>query len=408
MTPLQRLPRLLAVIGPGLIVMLADIEAGSVITLAQSGAQWGYRLLFLQILLIPLMFMVQELTVRLGLCTGKGYAELVKQRYGQKIAMAATAVLLLSCFGALITEMSGLVGAGSLFGIPAWQTLTLLVTLIIGMVVSGSYKVIERMAVAIGLFTVAFIVMAVKARPDAAQIAQEIWRVPFSDHDYLYLVAANLGTSIMPWTIFYQQSALINKGLNSGQLRAARIETMFGAILCQILSAAVLIASAASLSAHHRAKGLDNIAQIGEAFGNLIGPTWGKAVFAIGLSGGALVATLVVCLSAAWAIGEAMGVRHSLEQHPLEAPWFYGPFAALLIAGALLVGSGVNLIHLSIALAVLNALLLPFVLLLLFLLARRALPDEHRLKGFYALLVGTALGLTAALGLYAGIIGSLG
>jgi Mn2+/Fe2+ NRAMP family transporter len=399
-TPLQRLPRLLAVIGPGLIVMLADIEAGSVITLAQSGAQWGYRLLFMQILLIPLMFMAQELTVRLGLCTGKGYAELIKQQYGQTVALAATAVLLLSCFGALITEMSGLVGAGSLFGIPPWQTLTLLVTLIIGMVVSGSYKVIERMAVAIGLFTVAFVVMAVKAHPDAGEIAQEIWRLPFGDHDYLYLVAANLGTSIMPWTIFYQQSALINKGLNSGQLRAARIETMLGAILCQTLSAAVLIASASSLGAHHRGKGLDNIAQIGEAFGTLIGPTWGKAVFAIGLSGGALVATIVVCLSAAWAMGESMGVRHSLEQHPLDAPWFYGPFAALLIAGALLVGSGVNLIHLSIAVAVLNALLLPSVLLLLFLLARR--------KGFYALLVGAGLGLTAALGLYAGIIGSLG
>lgn len=387
--------------------MLADIEAGSVVTLAQSGAQWGYRLLFMQVLLVPLMFMAQELTVRLGLCTGKGYAELVSERYGRGIAMAATAVLLVSCFGALVTEMSGLVGAGSLFGIAPWETLSLVVALVIGMVVSGSYLVIERIAVAIGLFTVAFIVMAVKARPNAGEIAHEIWRIPFTDHAYLYLVAANLGTSIMPWTIFYQQSALINKGLNSAQLRAARIETMLGAILCQILSAAVLIASASTLSAHHHDNGLDNIAQIGEAFGTLIGP-WGKAVFAIGLSGGALVATIVVCLSAAWAMGEAMGVRHSLERHPLEAPWFYGPFAALLIVGGLLVGSGVNLIRLSIAVAVLNAILLPSMLLLLFLLARRALPEEYRLKGFYALLVGTGLGLTAALGLYAGIVGSLG
>jgi Mn2+/Fe2+ NRAMP family transporter len=303
--------------------------------------------------------------------------------------------------------MSGLVGAGSLFGMAPWKTLTLVVALIIGMVVSGSYLLIERIAVAIGLFTVAFIVMAIKARPNTGEIAHEIWRIPFTDHAYLYLVAANLGTSIMPWTIFYQQSALINKGLNSGQLRAARIETLLGAILCQILSAAVLIASASSLRAHHHDKGLDNIAQIGEAFGTLIGP-WGKAVFAIGLSGGALVATIVVCLSAAWAMGEAMGVRHSLEQHPLEAPWFYGPFAALLIVGGLLVGSGVNLIRLSIGVAVLNALLLPSMLLLLFLLARRALPEEHRLKGFYALLVGAGLGLTALLGLYAGTVGSLG
>ena len=406
--PRRRLARLLAVVGPGLVVMLADIEAGSVITLAQSGAQWGYRLLLLQVLLIPLMFMTQELTVRLGLCTGKGCGELIRQRYGPAVAMAATAVLLVSCFGALITEMSGLVGAGSLFGIPPWQTLVLLVALIFGMVLTGSYRAVERVVVAIGLFCVAFIVMAIKARPDGERIVQEIWQLPIGDHEFLYLVAANIGTSIMPWTIFYQQSALINKGLNSGQLRAARLETMLGAILCQILSAAVLIASASTLYTHRHGAGLDNIAQIGEAFGTLIGPTWGRAVFAIGLSGGALVATIVVCLTAAWAMSEAMGLRHSLEQHPLEAPWFYGPFAALLIAGALLTGSGVNLIHLSIAVGVVNALLLPLVFLMLFLLARRELPQEHRLKGGYALLVGAGFVLTAALGLYAGIAGSVG
>jgi Mn2+/Fe2+ NRAMP family transporter len=276
------------------------------------------------------------------------------------------------------------------------------------MVLTGSYRAVERVVVAIGLFCVAFIVMAVKARPNGERIVQEIWQLPILDHDFLYLVAANIGTSIMPWTIFYQQSALINKGLNSGQLRAARLETMLGAILCQILSAAVLIASAATLNTHRHDAGFDNIAQIGEAFGTLIGPTWGRAVFAIGLSGGALVATIVVCLTAAWAMSEAMGMRHSLERHPLEAPWFYGPFAALLIAGALLTGSGVNLIHLSIAVGVVNALLLPLVFLMLFLLARRELPEEHRLRGGYALLVGAGFVLTAALGLYAGIAGLVG
>jgi len=406
--PRRRLARLLAVVGPGLVVMLADIEAGSVITLAQSGAQWGFRLLLLQIVLIPLMFMTQELTVRLGLSTGKGYGELVRQHFGAAVTVLTTAALLLSCFGALITEMSGLVGAGSLFGVPPWQTLTALVVMILGMVLTGSYHAVERVVVAIGLFCVAFIVMAVKAHPDGGRIMQEIWQAPVRDRDFLYLVAANIGTSIMPWMVFYQQSALINKGLNSGQLRAARIETMVGAILCQTLSVAVLVASASSLGGYRHAGGLDNIAQIGEAFGVLIGPTWGEAVFAIGLSGGALVATIVVCLTAAWAMGEAVGVRHSLEQHPLEAPWFYGPFAALLIAGALLTDSGVNLIHLSIAVGVANALLLPLVLLLLFLLARRVPPEDQRLKGFYALFVGIGLAMTAAIGLYAGIAGSLG
>lgn len=404
----QRLTRLFAVMGPGLVVMLADTEAGSVVTAAQSGAQWGYRLLSLQLLLVPLMFMAQELTVRLGLCTGKGYVELVRQRFGQAVAILSAAVLLLSCFGTLVTEMSGLVGAGSLFGVPGWQILVALVVMILGMVLTGSYHSVERVTIAIGLFGLAFLVMAVKAHPNGRQILHDMTQMPLTDHDYLYLVAANLGTSVMPWTLFYQQSALIDKGLNTGRLRLARVDTLVGTVLCQVLTSAVLIAAAATLGAHEQGGNLDNIAQIGDAFGTLIGPSWGKAVFAIGLSGGALVATIVVCLTAVLALGEAMGVRHSLEQHPLDAPWFYGPFAVLLIVGAVLVASGVNLIRLSIAVGVVNAILIPVMLLLLFLLARSALPAAHQLRGGYALAVGVIFVLTSTLGLYAGIAGSLG
>ncbi len=407
MVPSRQLVRLLATVGPGLVAMLASMEAGSVITLAQSGAQWGYRLVFLQVLLIPVMFMAQELTVRLGLSTGKGYGELVRERYGKPIAMLAATTLLLSCFGALITEMSGLAGAASLFDIPPWQTLTLLVVTILGTVLTGSYHTVERVVVVIGLFSLSFLVMAIKAHPHGRQIADQLWDFPIANHDYLYLVAANIGTSIMPWAIFYQQSALIDKGLNRHQLSAARIDTLVGAVLCQVLSVAVLIASAATLGVSHHDHGLDSIVEISQAFGTLIGPALGKVVFAIGLSGGALVAAIVVCLTAAWAMGEAAGLRHSLEQHPLDAPWFYGPFAGLLITGAILVGSGVNLVQLSIAVGVANALLLPVILLLLFLLARHALPNEQRLRGRYALLVGICFTVTATLGVYAGITGSV-
>lgn len=402
----QRLTRLLATLGPGLVVMMADTEAGSVITAAQSGAQWGYRLLLLQVVLVPLMFMAQELTVRLGLCTGKGYVELVRQRFGRALALVTALVLLISCFGALLTQMSGLVGAGSLFGIPGWAILLTLVVSILGMVLTGSYRSVERVTLAVGVFGLAFVVMAIKSRPDLPQLLHELTRMPLNDPDYLYLLAANLGTSVMPWTIFYQQSALVDKGLDTRHLPMARVDTLVGAVFCQVLTAAIVIAAAATLGGH--GAGLDSIAQIGEAFGALIGPTWGELVFAIGLAGGALVATIVVCLSAIWAVGEALGVRHSLEQHPLEAPWFYGPFALLLIVGAVLVGSGVNLIRLSIAVGVLNALLIPLILLLLFLLARRVLPAEHRLRGGYARVVALVFTLTSALGLYAGVFGALG
>lgn len=405
---LSRLKRFAAAVGPGLVVMLADTDAGSVITASQSGAQWGYRLLLLQLLIIPVLFMVQELTVRLALCTGKGYGELVMQRFGRGLALLSMTTLAVSCFGALVTEMSGLAGVGQMFGVPVWQTIALLVVLIFGMICTGSYHTVERIAIFLGVFELAFLLVAWKAHPDYQQMAAQLSHMPLNDKGYLYLLAANLGTSIMPWTVFYQQSALIDKGLGLKDLKVARLDTLFGAMLCQVITAAVLVAAAAAFSAKGTGVSLDSVPQIAEAFTGVLGEHTGRILFAMALSGGALVATIVVCLSACWALGEVIGVHHSLEHHPFEAPWFYAAFGVMLVAGGVLVSSGVNLVQLSIATGVVNAVLLPVVLGFLYYLARSALPDAYRLKGHYSHFVALLFLFTAALGLYAGITGALG
>ena len=401
-----RLWRIAVTVGPGIVVMLADTEAGSVITAAQSGAGWGYRLLLLQFLAIPLLFMTQELAVRLGLGSGKGLCELIQQRFGRGLSLLSMTVLVISCFGALLTQMSGLAGAGQLFGVPVWQTITLLITMIFTMMWTGSYLSVERIAMFFGLFGLAFLFVAWNSHPDISQMLTQMQQMPFGDHRYLYLVAANIGTCIMPWAIFYQQSALVDKGLTIKQLKVARFETLFGAILCQTLQAAVLVAAAATLGKH--GTNLDSVPQIAEAFTAVLGDTFGRIVFAVGLSGGALVATIVVCLTAAWTMGEVTGVRHSLEHHPREAPWFYVAFAVMLVAGGAIVCSGVNLVRLSIATGVVNAILLPIVLWFVYRLACTELPESLRLKGSYAKLVGTAFTLAAALSAYAGIAGTWG
>lgn len=400
--------RAFALLGPGLVVMLADTDAGSIITAAQSGAQWGYRLLLLQVLIVPLLFVAQELTVRLALCTGKGYGELVLQRFGHGLATLAMLTLAISCLGALVTQLSGLAGVGELFGAPVWLVVLVVCGGLFGMVCTNSYRSVERLAIGLGLFELAFLAVAWRAHPDYRQIAAQLAHVPFANRDYLYLLAANLGTSIMPWTIFYQQSALVDKGLDTSHLRAARIDTLSGAILCQIITAAVLIAAAAAFSGHDSGIALESIPQIAEAFTQVLGERSGKLLFALALSGGALVATIVICLSAAWAFGELLGKRHSLARKPSEAPWFYAAFGAVLAAGGLLVASGIDLLRLSIATGVINALLLPIVLGLLFVLARRELPEPYRLKGGYAACVGLVFLLTASIGLYAGCMGALG
>jgi Mn2+/Fe2+ NRAMP family transporter len=391
-------------VGPGVVVMLADTEAGSVIAAAQSGAQWGYRLLLLQFALIPALFMAQELASRLGLAARQGLAELALHRLGLLPTVLLLTTLTISCVGALVTELSGLAGVGQLYGVPVWQSSAVAATGLLTIVLTGSYRSVERVAMALGLCELAFIALAWQARPAGTEMASQILQMPFADRGYLYLLAASLGTCVIPWAIFYQQSASIDKGLTRAHLSAARVETLIGAVLCQTITAAVLVA-AASASGHGKASAhsFDRISEIASTFTAVIGPTAGRVVFALGMTGGALVAAIVVCLTVAWAFGEVLGLRHSLSESPAQAPWFYGAFAAVLCSGAVLVGSGVNLVRLAIAVGVLNTLLLPIVLGFLYRLARQELPDELRLRGIYAAVAGIVFTVVAAFGLYASI-----
>lgn len=395
----------MAVLGPGLVVMLADTDAGSVITASQSGASYGYRLLLLQFAIIPLLYMVQELTIRLGLCTGRGYVELIMQRWGKKVGWFFTLTLLISCLGALTTELSGLVGAGQLLGMTSGKVLVLVTIGLLLMVWTGSYRSVERVAICLGLGELAFLVVAWRAHPNPEHIRQQLLHLPWHDKHYLYLLAANLGTSIMPWTVFYQQSALTGKGMGPADIPASRLDTLSGAILCQLITAAILVAAAATFG---HAQSLDSIPQIGEAFSSTLGHTTGTLLFTIALSGGALVAMIVVCLSCVWSLGEAMGMPHDVMQQHQSMPWQQAGFSLILLAGVALTASGTNLLTLSLATGVLNALLLPIVLAGLYWMARTVLPATYRLQGSYALCVAIVFIITAGIGLYSALEGGLG
>jgi Mn2+/Fe2+ NRAMP family transporter len=308
-----------------------------------------------------------------------------------------------------VTELSGLAGVGQMYGVPIWKTSTVATAGLLTIVFTGSYRSIERIAIAAGLCELVFIVLAWQARPESAEIAAQILQMPLGDRGYLYLLASGVGTCVIPWAIFYQQSASIDKGLTRAHLLAARIETMAGAVLCQIITASVLIAAASAFArgAAAPAHSFARVEEIADSFSAVIGPAAGRILFAVGLSGGALVAAIVVCLTAAWAVGEVFGLRHSLSETPAEAPWFYCALAGILIGGGALVASGVNLVRLAIAVGVLNALLLPIVLAFLYRLARRDLPDDLRLSGAYAACVAIVFTIVASLGVYASFAGAL-
>jgi Mn2+/Fe2+ NRAMP family transporter len=401
--------RLLALtVGPGLVVMLADTEAGSVIAAAQGGAQWGYRLVLVQFALTPALFTAQELAGRLGMVTRQGLAGLVLRRSGRVPAMVLLAALALSCLGALVSELSGLAGIGEMFGVPVWQTSVVAAAGLLGIVWTASNRSVELLAIAVGLCELAFIALAVLAHPSVPEMAAQLLQVPLGERGYLWLLAANLGTCVMPWAIFYQQSASTDKAPTRAGLAAMRVETLLGAILCQVVTAAVVVAAAAAF--HHGAaagRPLDRVGQIADAFTAAVGPAAGRVVFALGLSGGALVAAIVVCLTAAWAFGEVFGADRARGESPARAPGFHVAFTVVLAAGAAIVASGMNLVALAVAAGVLNAVLLPVVLWFLYRTARHALPEDLRPRGAYAVAVAVVLALTAGLGLYAGVAGLL-
>ncbi|WP_036664912.1 NRAMP family divalent metal transporter [Paludibacterium yongneupense] len=396
--------RFFAVAGPGLAVMLADTDAGGVLTAAQSGAQWGYSLLLLQVILIPILYIVQELTVRLGIVTGKGYGELIGSQFGRGWAWLSAATLLLACLGALLSELGGLAGVGQMYGVPVWLSLTLAVGGLSLMVLTGSYASVERIALALGAFELVFVLVAWQAHPAAADMVAGAARMPLHDPGYLFMVAANIGAVIMPWMVFYQQSAVVEKKLGLADLGAARWDTAIGAVLTQAIMAAVLVVTAATLAHSGRHVALDSVGDIAAAIAPFLGVGGGKLLFGMGMSGASLIAAIVVTLTASRALGEILGYRHTLEHSPRQAPVFYASYILVLTVAALAVGGGANLVAIGVGVQVMNAMLLPIVLGFLFLLARR-LPGAYRLRGGYAVLAGSLIAVTVGLGLYAATVG---
>ncbi len=395
--------RAASVWGPGLLVMLADTDAGNVVTAAQGGAQWGYRLLPLILLLIPMLYLVQELTVRLGVHTGRGHAELIRERYGLGWALLAVGGLAAAAIGSLVTEFTGVAGIGEMFGLPRSLTLPMAAAALLAIVGTGSYRRVERAALLIGLFELAFFVVAWAARPSLATMASDAVNLPFGDRQFLFMVAAIIGATFNPWMIFYQQSATVDKRLQPGDLGHARVDTALGAVLTQCLTGAVLIAAAATFAYGAAPASLSSVGEISRALTPALGVTAGKIIFGAGVLGASLVAAIVASLALAWGVGEIAGYKRALETKPFAAGWFYGVYALAVIGSALAVWAASDLVWLNIAAQVLNAFLMPLVVGFLVVLAASALPEPFRVSGWRLRIIVAVCAAVSALGVFGGL-----
>ena len=401
--PRRWLPRLgfLALWGPGLVVMLADTDAGSLITASQSGAQWGYRMIAPQVILMPVLYVVQEITVRLGIATSKGHGALVRERFGRWWALLSAGTLFASAVGALLTEFAGVAGVGELFGISSWVTVPVATVFLVALAMTGSYTRVERIGITLGLAELAFFVAVLVSHPRPGAVARGLGSLPLGNSSYLLLVAANVGAVIMPWMIFYQQGAVIDKKLPAAAIRKARQDTASGAVLTQLVMIAVVIAVADTLGRHHPGAALNTVSEISGVLTPDLGHVGGTVLFGLGMLGAALVAAIVSSVAAAWGLAEVFGWKHTLNERPSRATAkFYLTYTLAHIAGAALVLASVNLVSLSIDVMIMNAMLLPVVLGFLLLLEARALPQEWRMRGLRKYSTWGLCALVMGFGLY--------
>jgi Mn2+/Fe2+ NRAMP family transporter len=381
----NRLALSLALVGPGVLVMLGDNDAGGVITYAQTGASYGFSL-FIP-LMIPLGFvayLVQEMTIRLGAVTRRGHAEMIWKRYGKFWGAFSLIDLVAANILTLMTEFIGVRVASAIFHIPYLVTIPLAFALVTGVLVFLKYFAWERVSLFIAAFNIIFIPLALFSHPDWGAIGRTFagttgWQVPggvFSA-SFLMLVSANIGTTIAPWQLFFQQSCVVDKGLLAKDIKASRRDLMLGVLGMVLVAIAIIVIAAQYLHGLPNASSLDDDTVV-----HAIGARLGQAamiVFALGLLEAGLIAAIVVTASTAWAIGEALDVPRSVNVSPLRSFYFYAPaVVGTAIAAGTLMLPHVPIGFLNLTVQVIATVFMPAAMLfLLMLLNDRTLLGEH-------------------------------
>ncbi len=354
--PLPRtLPGWLRVLGPAWIVMLADVDAPSVLTAAQAGSQFGYEILFVLVALIPVLYLMQEMTARLGTVTGLGHGELIRERYGSRWSGIAVLSMVAIDLVAYTAEFAGIALGASLIGIS--PTIAVVAALVLHSIVvlTGGYRSFERMVLVLSLALFVFVPLAFVQRPDPAGVLAGLSPLPaHPSGEFLGLVVANIGASVMPWMLFYQQAATVDKGLGPGELPAARRETLVGAVVSQGLMVAVVIAAAAA-SRGTLPAGVPAQVPAGLAALAANGMAW---IVAVGLIGAGLLAAVVISLSSAWAWCEWLGWPHSLNLSFRRAPGFYAVYLLEVVPAAIVALASRQLVTLVLDAMILNVVAL--------------------------------------------------
>ncbi len=352
----------IAILGPGIIAANAGNDAGGIATYSSAGAAYGYSLLWTFIPMTVSLIVVQEMCMRMGVVTGQGLADLIREQFGVRWTAFVMFALLIANTGVIISEFVGIGQAAELLGLSKFALIPVSGIAIWWLVVRGSPKYVERVFLVMSLVFFTYVISAFVSKPDWSAVAVNFVRPTIStDTGYLFTVMALIGTTIAPFMQIYVQSAAVEKGMDKDNLSVARFDVIVGMTFADMIAAFIVICTAATLFT----AGITNIDSAATAAESLvpIAGVYAKYLFAIGLFGASMLAMAVVPLATAYSLSEALGFEKGLSRTFREAPIFLGIFTALLLVGAIVAMiPGIPPITLLLVAQCVNGVLLPVLL----------------------------------------------
>ena len=373
----RRLLAIVAILGPGMITANAGNDAGGIATFASVGAEFGYALLWILIPITIALGIVQEMCARMGAVTGKGLADLIRERFGVRWTALIMLALLIANAGVTVSEFVGIAAATELFGISRFVTVPLAAIAIWWLIVKGSYKKVERAFLLMTLVFLGYIVSAFLSRPDWGAVAVGIVKPTFRlENAFLFTFVAVIGTTISPYMQVYVQSSVVEKGVTIENYVQTKIDVWIGTIFAILIVFFIVVSTAATL--HRTGIQVTTAADAAHALRPLAG-RYAQTLFGLGLFGASMLAAGVLPLATAYSISEALGFEKGVSRSFREAPIFLGTFTFLVAVGALIaVIPNLPLIRVLLVTQVINGLLLPVVLFaVLRLVNNRELMGTH-------------------------------
>jgi NRAMP (natural resistance-associated macrophage protein)-like metal ion transporter len=392
----------LAILGPGMIAASAGNDAGGIATFASVGADQGYRLLWVLIPITISLGIVQEMCARMGAVTGKGLADLIRERFGVRWMALVMLALLIANGGVTISEFLGIAAASELFDIPRYVSVPLAAFTVWWLVVKGSYKRVERVFLVMSLVFLGYIVSAFLAKPVWGDVARAVVRPHFDfSAAFLFTFVAIVGTTISPYMQVFVQSSVVEKGVTAEDYKLTRADVWAGTIFAMLIVFFIIISTAATLHMQTPPQHILTASDAARALEPLAGQ-YAKALFAIGLLGASMLAAGVLPLATAYSISEALGFEKGVSRSFREAPIFIGIFTSLVVVGAVVAMlPGLPLIDALLSMQVINGLLLPVLLIaILRLVNDKEVMGEHRNGPIYNIAAWLTAIIVSALSLF--------